>query len=404
MNALDLLYSAAAHSGSSERGQQRSDSHAERNEHDTMRAYAVEQMRSQQEAEERALSRAAAGLTIGGRAGGQAGALPTPAPIPPSAAVVWGSFERNTGTWCPYPDSAKIEAAYQRGAVDVFLPECFNAHVHFNRMGPHHHQTTPAVGAKPAGYRSVLRGTPGDQALLYFHLDAGLGGMWRLDPPASRGQTQQVEVVAASATATQLWQWCDLTGSDIATAKENNWHTYDAAISADLEAGRAAGRASVQFVVGISTYVVGEFSGAYAVQRNSASGARRMVRRYVSGLAPPPAEQLSETDQAALAGDSCGLCTEPFTEHPQWPVTRTNCGHAFHHTCLGQLLQMDTARRKCPLCRVPLARPGAAAGGSEGTSEGTSERRSAADSGGARQGYDGPGVVSPQYNSYVYLR
>ena len=53
MNALDLLYSAAAHSGSSERGQQRSDSHAERNEQDTMRAYAVEQMRSQQEAEER---------------------------------------------------------------------------------------------------------------------------------------------------------------------------------------------------------------------------------------------------------------------------------------------------------------------------------------------------------------
>ena len=100
MNALDLLYSAAAHSGSSERGQQRSDSHAERNERDTMRAYAVEQMRSQQEAEERALSRAAAGLTIGDRAGGQAGALPTPAPIPPSAAIVWGSFERNTGTWC----------------------------------------------------------------------------------------------------------------------------------------------------------------------------------------------------------------------------------------------------------------------------------------------------------------
>ena len=36
--------------------------------------------------------------------------------------------------------------------------------------------------------------TPGEQALLYFHLDAGLGGMWRLDPPARRGQTQQVEI------------------------------------------------------------------------------------------------------------------------------------------------------------------------------------------------------------------
>ena len=73
--------------------------------------------------------------------------------------------------------------------------------MHFNRVGPHHHQTTPAVGAKPAGYpvspldlrqispesrlslphisqvgakpagyRSVLRGTPGEQELRYLLL------------------------------------------------------------------------------------------------------------------------------------------------------------------------------------------------------------------------------------------
>jgi len=35
-----------------------------------------------------------------------------------------------------------------------------------------------------------------------------------------------------------------------------------------------------QVIVGITTYIIGEFSGSYAVQRNTASGARRMVSRY----------------------------------------------------------------------------------------------------------------------------
>ena len=69
-------------------------------------------------------------------------------------------------------------------------------------------------------------------------------------------------------------------------------------------------------------------------------------------------------------------------------VRRTACGHAFHHTCLGQLLQMDAGRRKCPLCRVPLARSGGAG--------------AAAGAGWAREGYDAPGVVSPQYSEDPY--
>jgi hypothetical protein len=39
---------------------------------------------------------------------------------PPAAAdFVWGSFERNTGTWCAYaPDEgAAIEVAFARGEV-----------------------------------------------------------------------------------------------------------------------------------------------------------------------------------------------------------------------------------------------------------------------------------------------
>ena len=71
------------------------------------------------------------------------------------------------------------------------------------------------------------------------------------------------------------------------------------------------------------------------------------VRRSASGLSPPPPQQLSAADQAALQGDCCALCTEAFTEHPEWPLCRTECGHAFHQTCLGQLLQLDVGRRKC---------------------------------------------------------
>jgi len=314
MDFLDVLYGGAAFSGGGGRGQQPSDNNndarsGERYVHGTVESYATEQMEVQREAEERALSRAAADLQLGdqyanARSLPQGGALPPPAAaaIAPSdvarqisaaghpvgarggsGRVVWGSFERNTGTWCPYPDPEKIEAAYARGDASIFLPECFNAHVHFDRAGQvtHHHQRTAAVGAKPAGFRSVLRGTPGDKALLYFHMDVGLG-MWRLDPPDRRGQTQQVDIVAPSADATSLWQWCDVMGDAIATAKENNWHTYDAEISADLEAAWAARRPTVQVIVGITTYIIGEFSGSYAVQRNTASGARRMVSRYAS--------------------------------------------------------------------------------------------------------------------------
>ena len=202
-------------------------------------------------------SRAAAGLTIGDQAGGQAGALPTPAPI------VWGSFERNTGTWCPYPDSAKIEAAYQRGDAAIFLPECFNAHVHFNRTGPHHHQTTPAVGAKPAGYpvspldlrqispesrlylpqisqvgakpagyRSVLRGTPGEQALLWARSGSGRSVPGCAAPIEGRGHyetrealpwsedslAQKLERLRAADAALDL-------GEEIVDREAGLWHT-----------------------------------------------------------------------------------------------------------------------------------------------------------------------------------
>ena len=309
--------------------------------------------------------------------------------------LVAGSFERNTGTWCPYPVQAEIEAAYASGAPSIFLPTCFNATVHFERRaGPdrHHYQRTPAVGSKPAGLRSVSRGIVGEFALLYWWGDLQ---MWRLEQPqrGNGGQTQQVEIYEAAEAATAgppIWQWCDM--GDAGAAKEMNWHYYGDEISGEIEAAWAAGRQSINVVVGITTYTIAQFSGAYAVQRNAASGGSRMVRRYQSGLAAPPPPQLSASDAQALQGDSCALCTEEFAEHPEWPITRTPCGHAFHHTCVQSLLVMGAAQRKCPLCRTQLEAP-------QRRPEGTQPARPPAASSGARSNYTPP-VGSAEFESY----
>ena len=73
---------------------------------------------------------------------------------PPSAvdgaslgSLVWGSIERNTGTFCPYAETAEIEAAFARGDASIHLPGCFNATLHFRRDTLHHYQLTPAVGS-----------------------------------------------------------------------------------------------------------------------------------------------------------------------------------------------------------------------------------------------------------------
>lgn len=129
--------------------------------------------------------------------------------------MCWGSFERNTGQWCPFVEQDEIEAAFRAGQVQqshklpspglatvttcrhplalpgpmrsagqppalppgcltgalpiqgsILLPNCFNATVHFAQQ--HCHQSTPAFGAKPAGFRSVLRGEVGSIVRLHY--------------------------------------------------------------------------------------------------------------------------------------------------------------------------------------------------------------------------------------------
>ena len=214
--------------------------------------------------------------------------------------MIWGSFERNTGTWTPYSaaENAAIEDAFARGDPSIELQTCFNAVLHFNRSGGHHHQTTPAVGSKPAGYRSVLRGTPGMMATLYWW-DEGSTRMWRLECPNEPGHEQQVEIYAMEQTASDpeyIWQWCDLVGSDVARAVEMNWHAYAPEHGEQIEAAWRADR-DLQLDIGLTHYQLGPWQGTYGSQRNLTTNVSRQVRRGRFAVAA--------TTPEAYRDDSC---------------------------------------------------------------------------------------------------
>ena len=147
------------------------------------------------------------------------------------------------------------------------------------------------------------------------------------------------------------WQWCDLVGQAAASARECNWHSYDEAVSGEIEGAWSARRPSLRFVIGLSEYEVRDFNGSYATQHNLATGGQRMVRRgrLDTGAALDP----------GLLDESCALCTECFADTPQWPVHKTPCGHSFHFTCVQHLLRRGGSAR-CPICRRRCRTPAAA--------------------------------------------
>lgn len=263
---------------------------------------------------------------------------------------IWGSFERNTGTWTPYSpsESSSIEAAWQNPNVpDLEVPTCFNAVVHFSRDGGHHHQMTPAVGTKPAGFRSVLRGEHGQKVTLHWWEDRRL---WRLEPPPD-GQasafTQEVTVEPPVAGPEEFtWQWCDLIGQAAGDAREINWHPYAPEHGTQIEAAWQAGT-TLELGIGLTSYQIGCWQGTYGTQKNLSTNAVRQVRRgRFTVLASVPSDYVEE---------SCALCTERFADTPEWPIRRTPCNHAFHWTCLQHLLRQRSGALRCPMCRGSLA-------------------------------------------------
>lgn len=269
---------------------------------------------------------------------------------------VWGSFERNTGTWTPYStaENQVIEAAFVSGQPSVDVPSCFNAVVHFNRnpgRNQHHHQMTPVVGSKPAGFRSVLRGSVDQRVILYWWESkyTGTTAMWRLDEPPTVQHMQEVTIeppADASGVPEYVWQWCDLTGSAIGNAVEMNWHSYAEEHGEAIEQAWSQ-RTELELVIGLTSYTIGGWNGIYGIQKNNATGWERQVRRGRFAL--------EQSTPEAYRADSCALCTELFTDTPQWPIRRTPCGHAFHYTCLQQIIGRGGQQKRCPMCRHSLA-------------------------------------------------
>ncbi|EOD25880.1 hypothetical protein EMIHUDRAFT_463445, partial [Emiliania huxleyi CCMP1516] len=220
--------------------------------------------------------------------------------------ICWGSFERNTGAWCPFTEQDAIEAAYQANEASIHLPACFDATVHFSE--PHCFQRTPAVGSKPSGFRSVLRGEVGSVVRLHYWASSKT---FRLDAPTNEPPSYVVDVKIEAAPQERpvAWQWLDLPPSALASAMDLNWHSFAPEHSEAIEQASRATMGRVEIIIGLTKYVIQNFNGAYAEQRNERTGARRSVRRgYASDAAPPAAPD-------DLASDFCGRrAAEP---HPQ---------------------------------------------------------------------------------------
>ena len=221
--------------------------------------------------------------------------------------ICWGSFERNTGAWCPFTEQDAIEAAYQANEASIHLPACFDATVHFSE--PHCFQRTPAVGSKPSGFRSVLRGevtlnlplkSPCDPLTAASHrFEVGSvvrlhywasSKTFRLDAPTNEPPSYVVDVKIEAAPQERpvTWQWLDLPPSALASAMDLNWHSFAPEHSEAIEQASRATMGRVEIIIGLTKYVIQNFNGAYAEQRNERTGARRSVRRgYASDAAPP---------------------------------------------------------------------------------------------------------------------
>ena len=191
----------------------------------------------------------------------------------------------------------------------------------------------------------MVRGAAGDRVDIFWHPAERL---FRTEPPAAIDRQLVVELTPVPPPATH-WQWCDLVGQAAASARECNWHSYDEAVSGEIEGAWSARRPSLRFVIGLSEYEVRDFNGSYATQHNLATGGQRMVRRgrLDTGAALDP----------GLLDESCALCTECFADTPQWPVHKTPCGHSFHFTCVQHLLRRGGSAR-CPICRRALPHAG----------------------------------------------
>lgn len=256
---------------------------------------------------------------------------------------IWGSFERNLGTWCPYTkeECRQIEDSYRSSQQSVHLPSCFGATLHFSRDDDLHYQITPQIGAKREGFRSVHRATFGEQIFLYWndHFQR-----WEKQSGNFSHFSKTVTIDKQPIEDEFIWQWCDLENDKYMCALEGNWHPFSQETNEIIDSAYSA-KSHATIEIGLSKYNVGDWNGVYGVQTNLESGVRRKIRKgRMKIVQPPPSE---------YADESCAFCTDSFADTPAWPTRTTPCGHRFHYSCLQAFLRRGSTR--CPMCRGSIA-------------------------------------------------
>ena len=253
--------------------------------------------------------------------------------------ICWVSIDPWNGNTITYPESQTIEEAYQNKEDDIFL-ENFTRTIHFKDCL---HQTTPAVGNKPKGYRSVIRGNVGDKVKVFYWI---CSKRWYLYPPSYYTDIKE-GILDHIESKPEIWQWCDKIYEDTQYALERNWHNYAPEFNTIIEETYKSHTTSVDLTIGLTKYSIHSFRGAYARQENMQSGITRAIRR---GCTPTPEITLPDH----LQDESCALCMDSFADTPELPIKKTKCNHSFHWTCINGYKTQNTGDPKCPLCRAPL--------------------------------------------------
>lgn len=255
--------------------------------------------------------------------------------------IKWCSLEPIEGKLDIYEASSQIETAFQNGLPSIYLPNSFNATVFLTEP---FHQNTPAIGGKPAGYRSVIKGTVGQTFEIYFHSHKH---RWYTTPPDYDTQTKNITIEEVQFNP-PVWQWCDLEDHETKYAREKNWHNYSEELNSTIETAYTSHQSLIDIPIGVTQYIIHSFTGSYAIQENTHTHIKRRIRRGYT-------EYKEVTLPEHLQDESCALCMESFVDTPTFPTRKTVCGHTFHYTCINGYKARETYNPTCPMCRGALS-------------------------------------------------
>lgn len=253
--------------------------------------------------------------------------------------ICWISIDPILGEPKTYTETDMIEQQFKNGAENIFL-ETFCRTIDFKKPFT---QTTPSIGSKPRGIRSVVRCNLGEQITVYLCPN----GRWYSTIPTNNSKqpiNKQI-IVQAAENIPETWQWCDKHYNYTKYALESNWHNFSEEISNQIEETYKH-RGSITITIGLTNYILSNFEGSYGKQENSTTGMTRVIRRGISKF-------VSKKLEENLQDELCALCMEDFKDTLHIPRKTTLCNHTFHWTCLNNYKSRDHNPR-CPMCRTDI--------------------------------------------------